>query len=165
MTKIVIRSADAEDQTTIIEILQRLQDYERSLHPGRRPGLEVAEFQYKRIIDAAKTFDGVVLVAVENFELVGLTAGWMIIDDDQLQDMGHREHGHISVLFVNEEHRGKDIAQLLLVSVEEHLTSVGANRLSISALARNGPAITAFRTSGFEPFRTTLEKFIGKPNI
>ena len=161
MTEIVVRAAEGVDKKIIIEMLQSLQDYERALHPGRRPGADVAEFRYKRITDAAESFNGAVLVAIEKSEIVGLTAGWMIIDDDQLQDMEHREHGYISVLFVSPEHRGKDIAQKLLISIEQHLVSVGANRLSMNTLARNGPAVTASRAVGFEPFEVKLEKFIG----
>ena len=161
MTEIVVRAAEAIDKNVIIEMLQSLQDYERALHPGRRPGADVAEFRYKRITDAAENFNGAVLVALEKSEIVGLTAGWMIIDEDQLQDMEHREHGYISVLFVSPEHRGKDIAQKLLISIEQHLVSVGANRLSMNTLARNGPAVTASRAVGFDPFEVKLEKFIG----
>ena len=161
MTEIVVRAAEDIDKNIIIEMLQSLQDHERALHPGRRPGADVAEFRYRRITDAAESFDGAVLVAIEELEIVGLTAGWMIIDDDQLQDMEHREHGYISVLFVSPEHRGKDIAQKLLISIEQHLVSVGANRLSMNTLARNGPAVTASRAVGFEPFEVKLEKFIG----
>ena len=161
MTEIVVRAAEGVDKNIIIEMLQSLQDHERALHPGRRPGADVAEFRYRRITDAAESFNGAVLVAIEKSEIVGLTAGWMIIDDDQLQDMEHREHGYISVLFVSPEHRGKDIAQKLLISIEQHLVSVGANRLSINTLARNGPAVTASRAVGFEPFEVKLEKFIG----
>ena len=161
MTEIVVRAAEGIDKNKIIEMLQSLQDYERALHPGRRPGADVAEFRYKRITDAAESFNGAVLVAIEKSKIVGLTAGWMIIDDDQLQDMEHREHGYISVLFVSPEHRGKDIAQKLLISIEQHLVSVGANRLSMNTLARNGPAVTASRAVGFEPFEVKLEKFIG----
>ena len=160
MTEIVVRAVESSDKNIIIEMLQSLQDYERALHPGRRPGADVAEFRYKRITDAAENFNGAVLVAIEKSEIVGLTAGWMIIDEDQLQDMEHREHGYISVLFVSPEHRGKDIAQKLLNSIEQHLVSVGANRLSINTLARNGPAVTASRAAGFEPFEMKLEKFI-----
>ena len=160
MTEIVVRAAESSDKNMIIEMLQSLQDYERALHPGRRPGADVAEFRYKRITDAAENFNGAVLVAIEKSEIVGLTAGWMIIDEDQLQDMEHREHGYISVLFVSPEHRGKSIAQKLLNSIEQHLVSVGANRLSINTLARNGPAVTASRAVGFEPFEMKLEKFI-----
>ena len=160
MTEIVVRAAESSDKNMIIEMLQSLQDYERALHPGRRPGADVAEFRYKRITDAAENFNGAVLVAIEKSEIVGLTAGWMIIDEDQLQDMEHREHGYISVLFVSPEHRGRDIAQKLLNSIEQHLVSVGANRLSITTLARNGPAVTASRAVGFEPFEMKLEKFI-----
>ena len=161
MTEIVVRAAEAFDKNVIIEMLQSLQDYERILHPGRRPGADVAEFRYKRITDAAENFNGAVLVALEKSEIVGLTAGWMIIDEDLLQDMEHREHGYISVLFVSPEHRGKDIAQKLLISIEQHLVSVGANRLSMNTLARNGPAVTASRAVGFEPFEVKLEKFTG----
>ena len=160
MTEIVVRAAESSDKNMIIEMLQSLQDYERALHPGRRPGADVAEFRYKRITDAAENFNGAVLVAIEKSEIVGLTAGWMIIDEDQLQDMEHREHGYISVLFVSPEHRGKNVAQKLLNSIEQHLVSVGANRLSINTLARNGPAVTASRAVGFEPFEMKLEKFI-----
>jgi ribosomal protein S18 acetylase RimI-like enzyme len=160
MTQIVVRAAEDIDKNIIIEMLQSLQDYEHTLHPGRRPGADVAEFRYKRITDAAESFDGAVLVAIEKSEIVGLTAGWMVIDEDQLQDMEHREHGYISVLFVSPEHRGKNIAQTLLVSIEKHLVSVGASRLSIDTLAKNGPAITASRAVGFEPFEVKLEKFI-----
>ena len=160
MNEIVVRAAESSDKNMIIEMLQSLQDYERALHPGRRPGADVAEFRYKRITDAAENFNGAVLVAIEKSEIVGLTAGWMIIDEDQLQDMEHREHGYISVLFVSPKHRGKNIAQKLLNSIEQHLVSVGANRLSINTLARNGPAVTASRAVGFEPFEMKLEKFI-----
>ena len=160
MNEIVVRAAESSDKNMIIEMLQSLQDYERALHPGRRPGADVAEFRYKRITDAAENFNGAVLVAIEKSEIVGLTAGWMIIYEDQLQDMEHREHGYISVLFVSPEHRGKNIAQKLLNSIEQHLVSVGANRLSINTLARNGPAVTASRAVGFEPFEMKLEKFI-----
>ena len=160
MTENVVRAAEGSDKNIIIEMLQSLQDYERALHPVRRPGADVAEFRYKRITDAAENFNGAVLVAIEKSEIVGLTAGWMIIDEDQLQDMEHREHGYISVLFVSPEHRGKDIAQKLLISIENHLVSAGANRLSINTLARNGPAVTASRAVGFEPFEVKLEKFI-----
>ena len=39
--------------------------------------------------------------------------------------------------------------------------SVGASRLSISSLARNGPVLTATRTFGFEPYEIILEKKVG----
>ena len=141
--------------------LQKLQNYEHSLHVGRRPGDEVDEYQYVRLLESTKTFNGAFLVAVEKEKLVGLTAGWMIIDDDQLSEMPHREHGHISVLFVDEDHKGKDIASLLLEAIQGHLMSVGASRLSINSLARNGPIITAGRNFGFEPYEIILEKTVG----
>ena len=101
MTEIVVRAAEDIDKNIIIEMLQSLQDHERALHPGRRPGADVAEFRYRRITDAAESFDGAVLVAIEKLEIVGLTAGWMIIDEDQLQDMEHREHGYICLLYTS----------------------------------------------------------------
>ena len=163
MSEVFVRPADESDNEVLIEMLRRLQDYERVLHPSRRPGMEVAEFQYKRVIDAAKNFGGAILVAVFEEELVGMIAGWMIIDEDQLQYMEFREHGYISDLFVNPERHGKDIAQHLLYAMEQYLIASGARRLSIGSLARNGPAIAAYRTFGFEPFEITLEKYIGEP--
>ena len=161
MSEVFVRPADESDGDILIEMLRRLQDHERVLHPSRRPGIEVAEFQYKRIIDAAKNFGGAILVAVFEEELVGMIAGWMIIDEDQLQYMEFREHGYISDLFVSPDRRGKDIAQHLLYAMEQHLIASGARRLSISTLARNSPATAAYRTFGFEPFEITLEKYIG----
>ena len=164
MSKIVIRAAEENDREDILGMLQRLQNYEHALHAGRRPGNEVDEYQYVRILESTKAFNGAFLVAVEKEELVGLTAGWMIIDDNQLAEMPHREHGHISVLFVDDEHKGKDIARLLLEAIQGHLMSVGASRLSISSLARNGPVLTATRTFGFEPYEIILEKKVGWKN-
>jgi ribosomal protein S18 acetylase RimI-like enzyme len=163
MAEVFVRPADESDGDVLIEMLRRLQDHERYLHPSRRPGFEVAEFQYKRIVDAAKNFGGAILVAVLEDELVGMIAGWMIIDEDQLQYMQFREHGYISDLFVHPDRRGKDIAQHLLYAMEQHLIASGARRLSIGSLARNGPAIAAYRTFGFEPFEITLEKYLDKP--
>ena len=163
MADVFVRPADESDSDVLIEMLRRLQDYERVLHPSRRPGMEVAEFQYKRIVESAKNFGGAILVAVFEEELVGMIAGWMIIDEDQLQYMEFREHGYISDVFVNPQRRGKDIAQHLLYAMEQHLIASGARRLSIGSLARNGPAVAAYRTFGFEPFEITLEKYIGKP--
>ena len=161
MSEIVIRSAEENDREDILRMLQKLQNYEHSLHVGRRPGDEVDEYQYVRLLESTKTFSGAFLVAVEKEKLVGLTAGWMIIDDDQLSEMPHREHGHISVLFVDEDHKGKAIASLLLEAIQGHLMSVGASRLSINSLARNGPIITASRNFGFEPYEIVLEKTVG----
>jgi ribosomal protein S18 acetylase RimI-like enzyme len=161
MAEVFVRPADESDAAILIEMLRRLRDHERVLHPSRRPGMEVAEYQYKRIVDAAKNFGGAILVAVFEEELVGMIAGWMIIDEDQLQYMEFREHGYISDLFVSPDRRGKDIAQHLLYAMEQHLIASGARRLSIGSLARNGPAIAAYRTFGFEPFEITLEKYIG----
>ncbi len=163
MADIFVRPADENDSDVLIEMLGRRQDHERYLHPSRRPGFEVAEFQYNRIVEAAKNFGGAILVAVFEEELVGMIAGWMIVDEDQLQHMEYREHGYISDLFVHPERRGKDIAQHLLYAMEQHLIASGARRLSIGSLARNGQAIAAYRTFGFEPFEITLEKYIGKP--
>ena len=73
MTQIVVRAAEDIDKNIIIEMLQSLQDYERALHPGRRPGADVAEFRYKRITDAAESFDGAVLVAIETVSYTHLT--------------------------------------------------------------------------------------------
>lgn len=161
MAEVFVRPAEEDDHDTLIEMLRRLQDHERILHPSRRPGREVAEFQYERVLAAAKSFAGAVLVAVLEEERVGMIAGWMIIDDDQLQHMEFREHGYISDVYVKEDRRGKDIAQRLLWAMEKHLMASGARRLSIGSLARNGPAIAAYRTFGFEPFEITLEKYGG----
>ena len=59
------------------------------------------------------------------------------------------------------ESRQADIARLLLEAIQGHLMSVGASRLSISSLARNGPVLTATRTFGFEPYEIILEKKVG----
>jgi ribosomal protein S18 acetylase RimI-like enzyme len=163
MADVFVRPADESDSVVLIEMLRRLQDHERYLHPSRRPGIEVAEFQYGRIVEAAKNFGGAILVAVFEEELVGMIAGWMITDSDELQYMEFREHGYISDVFVHPERRGKDIAQHLLYAMEQHLIASGARRLTISSLSRNGPAIAAYRTFGFEPFEITLEKYLAKP--
>lgn len=47
MTQIVVRAAEDIDKNIIIEMLQSLQDYERALHPGRRPGADVPSFDIK----------------------------------------------------------------------------------------------------------------------
>ena len=89
-----------------------------------------------------------------------MIAGWIIIEGDLKQDLEFREHGYISDLFVKDEVRGKDVAQLLLRAIEEQLVANGARRLSINALARNGPIITACRTFGFKPYEIKLEKSV-----
>jgi hypothetical protein len=75
MSEVFVRPADESDNEVLIEMLRRLLDYERVLHPSRRRGMEVADFQYKRVIDAAKNFGGAILVAVFEEELVGMIAG------------------------------------------------------------------------------------------
>jgi len=161
MSEVYVRPAEEDDRDLLIDMVRNLQDYERYLHPSRRPGYEVAEFDYTRSVEAAKKFGGAILVAVLEDELVGMIAGWMIIDRDELQHMEFRDHGYISALYVSPERRGKDIAQHLLWAMEQHLMASGATRLTIGSLARNSPAIAAYRTFGFEPFEITLEKYVG----
>ena len=50
MSEIVIRSAEENDREDILRMLQKLQNYEHSLHVGRRPGDEVDEYQYVRLL-------------------------------------------------------------------------------------------------------------------
>ena len=54
MSEIVIRSAEENDREDILGMLQKLQNYEHSLHVGRRPGDEVDEYQYVRLSESAK---------------------------------------------------------------------------------------------------------------
>ena len=160
MNEVFVRPVEEGDREVVIEMLRRLQADERYLHPSRRPGHEVAEFYFTRSVEAAKRFGGAILVAVLEDEIVGVIAGWMIVDDDQLQYMEYRDHGYISAVYVSQECRGKDVAQHLLWAMEKHLIASGATRLTIGSLARNGPAIAAYRTFGFEPFEVTLEKYL-----
>ena len=154
---LVIRPARPDDRPALIEFNRALQEAERSMHPSRLPGNEVAAFAYQRLLDQHAE----ILIAEAAGKPVGFVSGWIAEDDDPLQTGEWRRHGYISDIFVASEWRRKRVAQILLDAIAALLESLGAKRLRICALACNSAAIESFKRFGFEPFEVTFDKVLG----
>jgi GNAT superfamily N-acetyltransferase len=152
--RIKVRPATRMDRAELVVFLQQLQDAERSMHPSRLPGDEVAEAYYEML--TGRQAD--ILIAEAEGRPIGLVAGWLDEDADPLQSSQWRRHGLVSDLFVASDHRGRGIAQVLLQAMSERLRARGARRLRICSLAANAPAVSAYRRFGFEPFEISFDK-------
>lgn len=135
-----------------------LQEHERRLHDGLKPGAEIAADYLTYLQGHVATSDGVLLVA----ELEGRVVGYVgcIIDryDGPEEAPDSAVYGYITDLYVEPAWRSQGIAQRLLAAAEAHARARGMTRLRIEALSNNQEALGAYRRFGFTPYVLTLEK-------
>lgn len=68
-------------------------------------------------------------------------------------------YAEISELFVSEAFRRRGIARALMAELERRARAAGASSLAVLTAADNDPALTLYRTMGFEQFSIALQKW------
>ncbi len=97
-----IRDAQPDDESTLIGFIATIQEAERAIHPSRLPGAEVAAPYLERLTDKRAE----ILIAVSDDRPVGFVAGWVAVDDDEIQTPDWRHYGRMSDLYVVPDRRG-----------------------------------------------------------
>jgi ribosomal protein S18 acetylase RimI-like enzyme len=160
----VIRPYRPADYPGVLRGMHDLQDYERALHPSRRPAAEVAEPYLKRLLRRVEERSGAIFVAEDNDEVIGFIACYIKDTESLIETTSFSRYGYVSDLDIAKEWRGRGLAQRLLAAAERHLAQHGVTRLRIGMLAANTGAQRAYARYGFAPYEGEMEKAIGVPS-
>ncbi len=155
---IEIRPARPGDRATLLGFLAAFQDYERGLHPNRRPGAEVAEDYLAEMQREMAANDGAMFMAELSGEAVGYVCCYAGHDDDVMIHEETRPHGYVSDVFVTSEHRRRGVGAALLDAAEDYLTGLGFNRFRLSVLAANADARAVYEKRGYRAYEVIYEK-------
>jgi len=156
-----LRPSTAEDRPVLIRFMAALQDVEHALHPDRPPGAETAEAHFEYLRNECAEHQGQFLIA-ENPD--GAPVGFILF---MVDDFGghyvhpdHRHVGWVSDIWIEPEHRGQGILDMMFAAAEDHFRALGITRLMLAHLKGNDTARDAYLRRGFTAYETILERKI-----
>jgi ribosomal protein S18 acetylase RimI-like enzyme len=158
MAGVVIRPYRESDRADVIAAEIDLQEYERTLHDTRLPGVAVMDAYFDRLQREVAAQSGAILIAEDGGRFLGLVACVVARDDAVQETADSNVHGYITDIYVVPERRGSGLAQALLQAAEAHLAPTGVGRVRINVLATNAMARRAYEKHGFEPYEVMYEK-------
>lgn len=156
-----IRPRTPKDRTALLDLIVELQEHERHLHDGLRPGGEIADSYLAYLERHVFDGEGEFLVAEIDGAVVGFIAHLIDRYEGPEEMPDSAVYALVSDLCVRASHRGRGIAQALLAAAEVYARRKGAARLRVEVLSANREAAAAYRRFGFEPYVSMLEKRIG----
>lgn len=145
------------DRNAVRACFVELQDFERALDPRMPSGEQVADTYLELMFRRCREFDGAVLVAEVDREVVGFVTIWARYRSTEPDD-DTAEHGFVSDLVVAATNRGRGIGRALLRAAESRARDAGARSLRLSVKADNAAARSLYAAEGFEPSEILLEK-------
>jgi ribosomal protein S18 acetylase RimI-like enzyme len=157
MPALAVRPATAADRPHLRDAVAQLQDHERSLHPSRLPGDEIAD-AYLVWLFAKAEASGAILIAEDEGRFAGFVAGWIEEEANIAETPESRRFGYICDIFVLPAFRGRRIAAGLLTAMEERLKREGVQYLRLNALASNTSARKSYERVGFVLYEVMYEK-------
>jgi hypothetical protein len=92
----VIRSYRPADYAGVLRGMQDLQDYERALHPSRRPAAEVAEVYLARLLRRVAERSGAIFVAEGAGAVIGFVACYIKDIESLIETAAFSRYGYVS---------------------------------------------------------------------
>jgi GNAT superfamily N-acetyltransferase len=152
-----IRRYEETDEAGCRACVAELQEAERKIDARLRPGEAMAD-EYLRVMHArCREWDGSILVAEVDRQVVGLTQVLARVPFESL-DEPPGERAIVAELVVLEGYRGRGLGAALLSEAERYAREAGASELRISVLAENSTARALYAKAGFAPYLETLVK-------
>ncbi len=156
-----IRPVRPGDRATLLRFVGGFQDYERGLHPNRRPAAEVSEGYLAEMEREVAANHGALFMAEVSGEAVGFVCCYAGHDDDMMIHAEARPHGYVADIFVAPGHRGRGVGAALLAAAEDYLAGRGFNRVRLSVLAANADARAVYEKRGYRAYEVVYEKPLG----
>jgi GNAT superfamily N-acetyltransferase len=155
-----IRPYEERDLPVVRAMVNGLQDYERTIEPGRAHWADGGAAYADWMLQEAGQNAGALLVATaEDGRVIGLLACWRAEDATDITVVpAARIHLYVSELFVAEDWRRRGVGAALLETAEAHAHSLGIEQVTIGSLAVNTAARRAYAKAGFEEFEILLRK-------
>lgn len=162
MGEVHIRPSRPDDRATLLRFVSDFQDYERGLHPNRRPGAEVSEDYLAEMERETAANDGALFMAEMAGETIGYVCCYAGHDDDMMIHEETRPHGYVSDIFVAPEHRSRGVGAALLSAAEDYLAGLGFRRVRLSVMAANVTARAVYEKCGYRAYDVLYEKSLGE---
>lgn len=154
-----MRKAGIEDVEYIASAMIRIPDHieDRDPYVAGLPA-QVSDiergFARNHIADAGS----IVLIEERDDSVAGCLLGY--IDETSFPPSGVGSVGHISLVWVEPQHRGQGVARALVEAAQSWFADAGLELMELSYLASNSLADRAWAKIGFAPFRTFAWKRI-----
>ncbi len=151
---ITVRPARADELDVVIDLAQRLVDFDRGFDPTLSATWtstdEAREFYTDRIAG-----DGVALLAFDGSRALGVLTASL-----EAEDYSHRTVGTVAeleILYVDPDARGRGAGKALVLAFTAWARAAGATRLRVNASHENVGAIAFYRGLGFVDYDVVLE--------
>lgn len=143
MAKLNIREAELSDLAILLEFEQAIVESERPNEKNIKPG-KVNFYDLEALIlqENAK-----VLVAEINNRLIASGFADIRQSRDYLED---DVHAYLGFMYVEPQHRGKGINQLIVQQLIDWSKARGLTSMSLEVLEKNIPAVKSYEKVGFE---------------
>lgn len=147
------------DNTGLYHCVEVLQDFERQLLPSMPSGAEISAAYVEDMFDQCKRYDGTILVATSDQQVIGYATIYRRMTSDEVED-GDQEYAYIGDLLVLQQYRGHGYGRQLLQRAEAIAIHAGASVLRIGVLSDNTEAVALYKSLDFKPLSLQLEKDI-----
>lgn len=157
-----IRHAVPEDDPHLVRFLSSLQRFEMDLATDRAPPEEAGPAHIAYLQGAIEERGGCTLLAIPDGDNVPVAFCMSVIDQfvgAYIRD-DRRTVAWIQDLWVDEDHRGGEVVDLLFAETEAYFREMGISRLIIAHVEGNDRARAAYLKRGFTPYEALLERII-----
>jgi ribosomal protein S18 acetylase RimI-like enzyme len=155
---ITLRDCDERrDLEAVRACIIELQEFERQYEPSMPEGHSMVEAYLTLMLARCRQWQGKILVAEIDSEVVGFTCVWGRVPSEEPDD-NPADYAYISDLLVRAGYRRRGVARRLMDAAEQYARGCGAGVLRVQALARNAAATSFYGRYGFSEFQIEMAK-------
>jgi len=141
---LIIREANSEDMSALLELEQRVIEAERPFNSSIKTG----KTHYYDLENLISSQDSCLIVVEVSGDIVA--TGYAKIQESKIA-FNHDKHAYLGFMIVSPEHRGQGINQTVMNHLIEWSKGRGITDLYLDVYSENESAIKAYRKAGFEP--------------
>ncbi len=155
----ILREAVAADQPVILSMLQALQAYEATLHPGRKLWSMAETETYYSYLQEEMLYQGTTRIAEAMGKAVGFAMGWVVKRDADMQLRDEeRRYGMIGEVYVAQDWRRRGVHAALQASLEDFFKAQQCRVYRCTTLGTNILMQASLKAKGYQPYEITFEK-------
>ena len=152
-----VRKATERDSEDILKMKLKLKNQEIKTDPYLRPVAQVKDIYMKYLsYDLKKQgVDRVVLVAVEDGKIIAYIRGTLT---KTLHILNVKLRGTIDNLYVEEEHRGRGVAQNLIEELIKWFKEKNVDVMTLHVYPLNSGATSLYKKVGFKEYSLNMSR-------
>lgn len=154
-----IREYRYRDRPALRALVAALHEAMRALDPSLPPAGEIIDTYFEYLVDTSESSHGTFYVAEAGGQMVGYVCVFGRVAPAD-PDEPPAPSSFVADLFVVPSFQGHGVGKGLMDRAEEHARSLGVAAVDLKVLASNDPALTFYRTLGYEPRIVELRKVV-----